>query len=194
MAGAKRLSPEARRATLLEAGLRLFADNAYDALSSDELAKRAGISKGLFYHYFGNKRGFYLATIREVADRLLAVTAPRPDGPFDLALEASLAGFVGFVAEHPALFRSLVRGGIGSDPDAVAIIEHVRETSVERVVSRAGLGRPAPALRLRLYGWVALIEGVCLDWLTRRDLPEADVVRLIADALYALLQRAPEET
>lgn len=192
MAGGKRLSPEARRAALLDAGLRLFGAHAYDALSSDELAKRAGISKGLFYHYFGNKRGFYLATIREVADRLLAVTDPRPDGPFDAALEGSLAGFVGFVAEHPTLFRSLVRGGIGSDPEAVAVIEDVRETSVERVVARAGLGRPDPALRLRLYGWVAFTEGVCLDWSSRRDLDEAAVVKLIADALYALLQSAQE--
>lgn len=188
----KRMSKQARRGALLESGMQIFADFAYDALSTDEIAKMAGISKGLFYHYFGNKRGYYLATIEAVADRLLALTEPAPEGDFEAALTGSVRGFVGFVDAQPRLFTALVRGGIGSDPQAAQVLERVRQASVARVFLRLGVPEPGPRVRTSVYGWVGFTEAVCLDWVARRDGPEAtvtyeEVVRVVAGALFALI-------
>ena len=46
-----RLLVDERRAQLLALGLRLFAEHSYDEVSIDELARAAGVSKGLLYHY-----------------------------------------------------------------------------------------------------------------------------------------------
>jgi AcrR family transcriptional regulator len=167
--------------------MRLFAEKAYDAVSFDEVATWAGVSKGLLYHYFADKRGYYLATTEAVAERLLAATEPPAEGPVEAALAAALGGFLDFVDAEGPLFRALVRGGIGSDPESGAIVERVRATSIARLRARAGLDGPlAPLERARLYGWIGHVEAVCLDWLEHRDLPrEAIVDLLVATGLAA---------
>lgn len=189
---ARRLSKAARREALLESGLQIFADNAYDALSTDGIAKLAGISKGLFYHYFGNKRGYYVATIQTVGERMLKVTEPDPTLDFETTLTLSVRGFVDFVQAHPKLFAALVRGGIGSDVEAADVVEQVRETSVARVFARMGVAEPSLSLRARVYGWVGLTEAVCLDWVASwaRGGPSLDrdeVVEVITSALFSMV-------
>src|SRR6476660_10283819 len=75
-----RLTPDERRAQLLDLGVRLLADRSLDELSIDLLAEEAGISRGLLYHYFGNKVAFHEAVVRHAADDLIAQTAPPPGG------------------------------------------------------------------------------------------------------------------
>ena len=60
-----RLNEAERRAQLLALGRRLFTERPYDALSIDDIAAEAGISKGLLYHYFPSKRDFYVAVVDE---------------------------------------------------------------------------------------------------------------------------------
>ncbi len=79
-----RLAPDERRSQLLDLGVRLLATRSLDELSIDLLAEEAGISRGLLYHYFGNKHAFHEAVVRRAADDLIAQTAPpagrRPAG------------------------------------------------------------------------------------------------------------------
>lgn len=44
-----------KRATLIEAAGRLFAEKGYDATTMDEIAAAANFAKGTLYHYFSNK-------------------------------------------------------------------------------------------------------------------------------------------
>ena len=76
-----RLDVDERRAQLLALGLDLFSERAYDAISIDEIALAAGISKGLLYHYFPTKRDFYAAAIREASRQLLEFTRPDESAP-----------------------------------------------------------------------------------------------------------------
>ena len=75
-----RLAPDERRSQLLDLGVRLLASRSLDELSIDLLAEEAGISRGLLYHYFGNKHAFHEAVVRRAADDLIAQTAPPVDG------------------------------------------------------------------------------------------------------------------
>ncbi|MEM7676524.1 MAG: helix-turn-helix domain-containing protein, partial [Myxococcota bacterium] len=72
----KRLQLDQRRQQLLELGLRLFSERAYDDVSIDDIARAASISKGLLYHYFPGKRVFYVATVRAAAAQLLSRIVP----------------------------------------------------------------------------------------------------------------------
>jgi AcrR family transcriptional regulator len=49
---------------IFQAATRLFAENGYDGLSIDELAKEAKINKSMIYYYFTNKEGLLITIIQ----------------------------------------------------------------------------------------------------------------------------------
>lgn len=53
------LNPE-KQQRILNASLKEFADKGYESASTNEIVKQAGISKGLLFHYFKNKKELYL--------------------------------------------------------------------------------------------------------------------------------------
>ena len=53
-----KMDPE-KRDRILNAAFREFGRKGYEAASTNEMVERAGISKGLLFHYFGNKQALY---------------------------------------------------------------------------------------------------------------------------------------
>lgn len=56
---------EARPQELLSAALDLFVERGYAATRLDDVAKKAGVSKGTLYLYFTNKEELFKAVVRE---------------------------------------------------------------------------------------------------------------------------------
>ena len=52
---------EERRRTIIEAAVAEFLENDFEKTSIDSISKRAGLSKGGFYHHFKNKEEILLA-------------------------------------------------------------------------------------------------------------------------------------
>ena len=81
---------------ILDAALALFAGNGYGATRIDDVAARAGISKGAVYHYFPSKRALLEGLIRRavvpVAESVLQQMQARQDEPLQV-LAALLATF-----------------------------------------------------------------------------------------------------
>ncbi len=101
---------EDRPAEIAEAALEAFAENGYEATRVDDVAKRAGVSKGLLYLYFKTKEELFKAVIRNFivpkVDALeLAVSTS------ELSAEAFLRGpFLEFAKQVPkSPARVLVR-------------------------------------------------------------------------------------
>jgi AcrR family transcriptional regulator len=63
---------EARPQELLAAALDLFVERGYAATRLDDVAARAGVSKGTLYLYFANKEELFKAVVRESLIPLLA--------------------------------------------------------------------------------------------------------------------------
>lgn len=190
VARGRRLAPAERRAALIEIGKQLFTSHAYDDLSIDDVARLAGVSKGLLYHYFESKRGFYVATIRQLGDELLEATRLDTDEELDAALRRVLQAFYGFLSGNGRLFRTLVRGGIGNDAEVERIVDDVRDRMLRRFAQRLGLDTPSPDLRVRLYAWLGAVEALAVDRVDHGDLAESAFVRIALDALGGLLQGA----
>ena len=67
---------EARPGEIIEAALEVFAEKGFAAARLDDIAARAGISKGALYLYFETKQDLFRAVVREaVAPNLGAVEA-----------------------------------------------------------------------------------------------------------------------
>jgi len=190
---APRMSVEARRAQLIEVGQQVFSERAYDDVSTDELSQLAGISKGLLYHYFGNKRGFYVATIRAVAEEFAAAVSPTPEGDVAAAMLETLSSFLDFIEARPTLYRALIRGGVGADSEVEAIVEGLRRLEATRVLERVGVTDPDPVLWLKVYGWVGFAEAASLGWLEQtaasgeRLVSREVLIGLLVEALAAAL-------
>ena len=176
-----------RRTQLLEVGKRIFSVRAFDEISTEDLAREAGISKGLLYHYFRSKRGYYVAVVSCLADEFLEATHIDPDSPLDGALNGAIGGFYDFLASHGTLYRALVRGGIGSDSETATQLERVRQAQVERLLRNLGLDTPSPEQRAQLYGWVGCAEAVGLHQVQHADLPRDRFIAVLVQALAGLL-------
>lgn len=52
--------PEEKQIRIINAGFEIFSKYEYKKASTEEIAIKAGISKGLLFHYFHNKKSFYM--------------------------------------------------------------------------------------------------------------------------------------
>jgi AcrR family transcriptional regulator len=181
-----------RRRRLLEVGLELFSGRSYDDVSIDDIAAAAGISKGLLYHYFRSKRDFYVAGLRVAAEDMRARTEPDPELPAHERLRAGLDSYLEFVERYDVAYASLLRGGVGSDPEVATIVEESRTTVIDRVLEPLEGTPPDPLLRLALRGWIGYVEGASLDWLDRRDADRETLRELLMRALAAAVLASAE--
>ena len=98
-----------RRAHLIEAATRLFADADFDAVTIARVAEAAGVAKGTAYIYFATKEALFLELVRAdlllwLDDLVLKLRRLRARNPSD-AVPAAMARSL---AEHPALCRLLI--------------------------------------------------------------------------------------
>lgn len=164
-----RLSPEERRSQLLDLGVRLLADRSLDELSIDVLAEEAGISRGLLYHYFGNKHAFHEAVVRRAVDDLIAQTAPPDEGDPAERLLASMSAYADYVVTNYRGYISLVRGASGGNETLREIYDEARAVLTDRLFLEEASGGShdipdTPAVRLLVRGWAAMVEEVVLSW------------------------------
>lgn len=71
--------PEAKRASLLAAGLQEFAGHGLAATTVDAIAARAGCSTGLIYRHFGSKEALFTAVLDDVSRRISRDLPITPD-------------------------------------------------------------------------------------------------------------------
>lgn len=183
-----RLSSDDRRALLLDLGRRHFSERAYDEFSMDHVAAAAGVSKGLLYHYFPSKRDFYVAALRASVAEMLALTETSRLAPAGERLRAGLRAYLDYVADHASVYRSVLRGGIGSDAEVMSVAEEFRRAMAGRVLDGLGAPQPAPALRTLVMGWIGMVEAASLEWLQDRRPPRDELVTLLSAALEAIVE------
>jgi AcrR family transcriptional regulator len=185
-----RLDVDERRAQLLALGLAIFSERSYDEVSIDDLARAAGVSKGLLYHYFPTKRDLYVAALKEAAHQLLMETFTDPRGAPEERLRRGLATYLDFVERRGKAYSALMRGGIGSDPEVAAILEETRSTFASRILNFLPREAARPLLRAALRGWIGFVEATALDWFTRREAAREDLVSLFVGVLFDAVARA----
>ncbi|MCJ1681002.1 TetR/AcrR family transcriptional regulator [Streptomyces sp. APSN-46.1] len=157
---------QVRRAELIAIGRKLFADTSYDALSMDDIAKQAGVAKGLIYYYFKSKRGYYLAIVEDSVADLVARAGGDAELPNAERVRRTIDGYLQYAEHHQAAYRTIVTGGVGCDAEVLAIRDAVREELLATIAEGA-YGRRVipPVARLALVGWLSAVEGVTLEWI-----------------------------
>ena len=189
---APRLTSDERREHLLQVGMEVLGRRGTAEVSIEEIARAAGVSNGLLYHYFPTKSDFLLAVLKrsqqELDRRLARDRELSALGQFDRNLDALLR----FVDEHAAGYLAAVEAR-GVEPRVQALVEERRRRRVEELVALAAAlqdeSRDAmrtPLLTTAIEGWLALSQAVIVRWLRDRELER--------DAVHGLLRRALLDT
>jgi AcrR family transcriptional regulator len=185
-----RLDVEERRAQLLELGRELFATHSYEELSMAEIAREAGISKALLYHYFPSKQDYFQATLATAAEQLRALTEPDPNlAPLD-ALRTSLEAYLGWIENNQLAYTKLIQGAT-SHAEVRTLVDQIRDATSARIVEGIAQGRSVPGqVRAAVRAWLWYMDGACTDWVEHHDYTREQLGDLLLGTLLGALVAA----
>jgi AcrR family transcriptional regulator len=187
-----RLAVDERRRQLLELGAEVVARHGYEELSMARIAREAGISKALLYHYFPSKQAYFSATLEQAAEELAEVTAPEPELPPVEQLSASLDAYLAWVERHMGAYDKLIRS-VGAVPEVRELVERVRGETADRILAGIAAGRePGPMLRAAVRGWLWFMDGAVLDWIEHRDIDRQRLHGLLLGTLLGAVTASGE--
>jgi AcrR family transcriptional regulator len=188
-----RMQVDDRRRQLLERGAELFATHSFAELSMARIAREAGISKALLYHYFPSKQDFFVATLQQGAQEIARRTQPDPNLPPMEALAGSLDAFLGWIEENELAYRKLMES-VGSVPEVQALLDEIRNSTSSRILEGLGAGDPPPPkMRAAARAWLWFMDGAILDWLEHRDMTRTELRELLLGSLAGSLTAAGYE-
>ena len=108
-----------RREQLIAIGRALFASKGFEAVSVEEIAASAKVSKPIVYEHFGGKEGLYAVVVdremRALTDALIGSLSDTDAHPRQIVERAALA-LLTYIEENPEGFQVLVRDSPSTDP------------------------------------------------------------------------------
>jgi len=195
----KRVRRERRREELLDVADRVTQRRGV-AVSMDEIASEAGITKPVLYRHFGDKDGLYEALTERYVDELKTALKPatKASEPRD-RLAAAIDAYLAYVEREPERYRFLLHAS--ERPRTAGIVadfrrRHIAECAftAEDNLRRAGIdpGFAEP--------WAQCVSGMIraagTSWLEARSLPRdrlADYLTTILWEGFSSLRRATGE-
>src|SRR4051794_965098 len=190
--GYTRLDVDERRRRLLELGRGLFTQHPYDELSMAAIAREAGISKALLYHYFPSKQAYFVATLQEAAAELADRVRPDEGQSPAMQLSQALDAWLAWVDENRDGYGKLLRGATAA-PEVRDLVDRVRDQTAGMIVARLwgdGDGTAPPEIRTVVRGWLWFMDGACLDWVEHYDLDRAQMHEMLLGALPGAIAAA----
>ncbi len=187
----QRLEPDARREQILARAIDLFGERPYAAVSTNDLAAAAGVTRGLLHHYFGTKRGLYLEVVREILF-VPRLTLPEDvGGAVDDRIDACVDWLLDMVSGHGKTFVAVAGAeGIGDDPEVERLLAEADDLAVTRLLTLVGIApEVAKTARVRSIGraYAAMAKRAIREWVREGSLSRDDVHHLLARTLRALV-------
>jgi AcrR family transcriptional regulator len=190
------LEAEERRAQILRVAAQLFSERNYDAVSTAEVAREAGVARGLVNHYFRTKRELYVAVVRsmlEVPDDLFPAPADADQSERNAVLSDAVDRWLRTVKANRGTWLACIGAqGFGRDPELEAVLEEARRRIIDQLIALAW-GPPSeatPEVRALMRGYEGFAQAITADWLTSGRLPRREVHQLLVQGLVALVDEA----
>lgn len=187
----RRMDPDDRRQQILTHALRLFESRPYSDVSMGDIAEAAGVARPLVHHYFGTKRGVYLAALERLTALPAMALSELPRDSARSAAAAVIDHVLSVVERHQGTWVSmLVLTSAGADEEARTIITEADESAGAVVLAALGV-ELGPEDRRLLRGassaYGALGREATRQWLVEGNLSREQCSELLTVALTALI-------
>jgi AcrR family transcriptional regulator len=182
-----------RRERLLMAGMEAFGTSPYDDVRVADIASRAGVAAGLPFHYFGSKRGYYLAVVSHISVLMREVLAVPAETSAPDAARAILNANLDWLRSHPVPLRELMRGQDGADAETREIFDRMRRDGVQHLLASIGLTHELDMTTdIMVAGWAVMKNDLLLRWIDNPVVPRDELVKALIEVLAGILQRSPD--
>jgi AcrR family transcriptional regulator len=189
-----RMSGRERREQLLQVAAKLFADKGFEAVTIEEIAAKAGVSKPVVYEHFGSKDGLYAVIVDREMNILLSMVTESLTAEHPRALlEQAARALFDYIETHSNGFRILVRDSpvaqnTGNFASLLRDIASQVEALLAKEFDHAGFpSKFAPMYANMLVGMVALTGQWWLDVRKpKKDEVIAHVVNLAWNGIVGL--------
>ena len=117
--------PAEKQQAIINAGYRVFSQNAYQNSPMSQIAEAAGISKSLLFHYFHNKKELYLFLWDKCAETTIAyLTKYGCYGQTSLfeSMERGMRAKMEIIRLYPHMANFTIKAFYEKDPDISAAI------------------------------------------------------------------------
>jgi AcrR family transcriptional regulator len=184
----RRLEPDARRHQILTCAVRLFGERPYAEVSTTDLAREAGVARGLINHYFGTKKDLYLEVVRVLVTIPDEAVAQIPSGTRAQRVDATVTWFLDVVSHLGRAWLAAVNAeGLGRDPDVVRILAEADEVTAGHVIAVLGLTDDEHT-RAMIRAHTGLAKAAAQEWLVRRALTREQVHALLSRTLLTIAE------
>jgi AcrR family transcriptional regulator len=149
----ERKTAEERREEILEAARLEFAERGLDGTSTDDIARRAGVSQPYLFRLFGTKKELFLAAIARCFGETLEMFETAAAGLHgEDALRAMGTAYTERIAVNPGLLRLQMQSYAAcDDPDICAAVQRGYGDLVD-FVERSTAAGPAGVTRFFAKG------------------------------------------
>jgi AcrR family transcriptional regulator len=188
----QRLEHDERRAQILACARRLFSERSYDAVSTTDIAREAGVARGLLHHYFGTKRDLYLEVVRSLM-RMPPNPVPlqAPGRGLDVVIEQSVERWLVMLERNRETWLAAIASrALGRDPELEAILEEAREQAADRLIEALQTYEAAQApdeLRATIRAYSGFAEAASLEWLLRQRLTRTETKALLIQGFLSIV-------
>jgi len=168
---------------IVDAAFELFANEGYSKTSIAAVAKKAGISKGLIYHYFESKE----AILEAIFDQLVEIGEHVTDFPEDFGpaekIKQTLEQTFEFIEKETGMGRLMVSlalqpGVFDSLKPKLDSVQERQRLMFKEIMWDLGYSKP----ELEAYQLGALMDGVLMGYITMgEDYPLAELKQKIME-------------
>ncbi len=169
-AAQNQLIREQRKEEIIATALELFAKNGYAATTTDQLAKGAGVSKGLLYNYFASKQELLMAIFNHMLAEAESVWKFDRSLPAKEQLKQLLDATFIYMDEHKSLMKLITQ--LALQPDVVADLkEFITQSQTSKLMIMeplfAQMGYDNPKEEAFFLG--AFLDGLSLGTMVLHD-------------------------
>ena len=183
----RRLEPDARRREILACAVRLFGERPYADVSTTDIAREAGVARGLINHYFGTKKELYLEVVRALVTIPDLAFERLPGGSRTERVDAAVDWFLDTDERHSSAWRAAVNSEVlGRDPDVVRILDEADDRTADMVLAALGL-EPTEPVRAMVRAHAGMSKAAAQEWLVRRAMTREQVHRLLGRTLLTIV-------
>jgi AcrR family transcriptional regulator len=179
-----------RRTAFVDAGVRAI-DQYGPAVSAEQIADEAGVSRTVLYRYFRDLEDLRQAIAEHVVDAVVGSVLPSlvlsPQATPRQIISGAIEVIIGWLDEHPNLYLFLRSRQVGPSLDAVENTLADKVAALLKVVLVL-FGLDSDEVAPGAYSIVGLVESTGAWWLATRTMSRERITEFICTSVWHLIE------